>query len=125
MLLVRMINPAAQAAYPTRTKILAVTGDPAAKQGQTVTLTARCGGVVPRRGAPLVRAVPQVRKVLAGRSRRTPPPPDVLGGRSSTPAADTPFYRVPAERGIQTERFGANANHPEPKGTKPVETEPN
>ena len=46
-LLVRMLNPGADVGYPTRTRIVSVTGDRYARQGEAVQLTAACAGVIP------------------------------------------------------------------------------
>jgi hypothetical protein len=52
VLWLRMINPRATTEYPTRTQILAVTGDITAQQGDTVPIVATVGGV-PRKSATL------------------------------------------------------------------------
>ncbi|MBN1674433.1 MAG: hypothetical protein JXR37_25520 [Kiritimatiellae bacterium] len=47
VLFLRMLNPVSQRTYPTRTTIDAITGDLTAKQGDTVTLRVKGGGLVP------------------------------------------------------------------------------
>ena len=55
VLLLRMINPSATTEYPTRTRILAVTGDITAQQGDNVPIEATAGGVVPKSATLYVR----------------------------------------------------------------------
>jgi len=52
----RMMNPVEQLEYPTRTVIERVTGDLSVQQGTSLTLTAVCGGEVPRKGTLHIRA---------------------------------------------------------------------
>ncbi|MHC4252927.1 MAG: hypothetical protein ACYS9X_27735, partial [Planctomycetota bacterium] len=53
---VRMLNPFAEAAYPTRTRLELQTGDAVVKEGDSVTLAARAGGHVPERGTVHIKA---------------------------------------------------------------------
>ncbi len=46
----RMINPASDAKYPTRTKMQGTSGDLTVRQGDPVTVWARAGGIVPESG---------------------------------------------------------------------------
>jgi hypothetical protein len=50
VLLVRLFNPASTLAYPTRTRIEAITGELAVRQGDPVRLEASIGGEVPQQG---------------------------------------------------------------------------
>ena len=50
VLLRRMLDPNAQIAYPTRTTVEKITGDVTLRQGDSVTLAAWAGGLVPARG---------------------------------------------------------------------------
>jgi hypothetical protein len=50
VLLTRLLNPASTLAYPTRTRIEAVTGDLTVRQGEPIVLSAQVGGEVPADG---------------------------------------------------------------------------
>ncbi len=54
VLLRRMLDPNAQISYPTRTTVEKITGDVTLRQGDSVTLAAWAGGLVPARGTLVV-----------------------------------------------------------------------
>ncbi|MFW6163690.1 MAG: DUF4175 family protein [Planctomycetota bacterium] len=47
----RLLDPSATVGYPTRTTIERITGDCTLRQGDSVTLRARAGGLIPKRGS--------------------------------------------------------------------------
>ncbi len=56
-LVIRLINPAANVDYPTRTQIVEITGDLVVQQGERVVIEVRAEGQVPQEGKLLVRPV--------------------------------------------------------------------
>ncbi len=54
-LLLRMLNPTAQVAYPTRTRIDSFSGDVVVRQGDPIALSARVSGLAPMQAELLVR----------------------------------------------------------------------
>lgn len=55
VLFYRLLNPAARVGYPTRTRLLAVTGHQTIQQGTKVAIQARAAGLLPRDGTLYVR----------------------------------------------------------------------
>ncbi len=55
VLLRRMLDPSAEIGYPTRTTIKRITGDRTLRQGDSLTLRAWAGGLIPQRGSLRVR----------------------------------------------------------------------
>jgi len=53
--ILRMLNPFAEAAYPTQTSLQLLTGDVVVKEGDSVTLEARAEGLIPARGTVYVK----------------------------------------------------------------------
>lgn len=65
VLFYRMLNPEARLGYPTRTRIIEITGNDTVQQGKNVAVLARAAGLLPREGALYVRP-------LAGTWERVP-----------------------------------------------------